>query len=156
MADTAVITVQDVKTEDKFSEKTGKNYTTLVIVDSDSEIYHGFVNKDTVVPSPGDTLDMRYQTVTSKVGVRHNIVSFNKAGEHTTQQYKTPTSKNPPWKTTNKDTNNYGKGARVGGIVHDAVALSIHNAALNKQRVSIEDVISTAKALLSAVDQELE
>lgn len=46
-------------------------------------------------------------------------------------------------------SNDFGKGARVGGILHDAVAIAIHNSLLEKNAVNLEEVEEIAKSLLT-------
>lgn len=149
MADTTMIRVKEVKVEDRVSEKTKKPYQSLHIIDESGTEFNGFYNEGkTTLPEIGDTLKMTYQPVTLKSGTKFNIVSYNPSTEAPKAKVitKTTSAKTVTAPPTTSSFNN--KGARTGGVLHDAVAIAIHNASIAKSTVNLGEVEALAEALL--------
>jgi hypothetical protein len=160
MAESLVVTVSETVVESKVSQNNGKAYKQMTVRDEQGNIFSGFVNQGTLIPKQGDVVKIDYQPVQLKTGPRYNILEIKPAtGESTTNKTLPPsapapgkstfTSKNTQVNTDVIKTSQFNnKGARVGGILHDAVAIAIHNAQIGKCLVDLEAVESLAETLL--------
>jgi len=151
MAEKLLIRVKEARVEQKISNNTGKPYDVLTIIDEEGSEFTGFVNDKTIIPEVGDTLDMTYQEVELKSGTKRNIVSQTKTTEMTKSQTKRINSQMGSKNLNTSSTPSSGfnnKGARVGGILHDAVAIAVYNAGTSKKQVNLGEVEAIAEALL--------
>lgn len=139
-----LIEVFDIKKQE-IQRKDGKGtFTQVTLIGTDSEEYSGYANQLPKDLKVGDKCTVICQKGSRKDGSKYNkIVATNP----TASSVNASAENKMPWAPKaeyNKTFDN--KGARVGGVIHDAVAIAIHNSGKNK--VDMETVRGLAKELL--------
>lgn|ERR1700733_2524780 len=158
MADQTTIVVDKVNRNTMKSSKTGVEFTAIELIAKNGDVFTGYENN---LPTDGvtinDSLDVTYQQINKKDGsVFNKILGLQKS---TTQQaikekgsINNTTSSKTSLKGAKLVSSYDNKGARVGGVLHDAVAICIHDAGQGST-VNLSDVESVAKTLLNIANR---
>lgn len=121
----------------------------------------------------GDEVEIFYTETTSKFGTKRKIIRINKL-KQSSPKLKTSVKQLtadmlPPSKLENQSILTSGlsspaakgyqefsnKNARVGGLMHDATNILIHNASIEGIKIELKDVILTTKELLRLLEKEI-
>jgi len=147
MAQTLQITVDDVVLE----TKQGKNgeFQSLKIVGG-GKTFRAYPDAISYTPQRGDIIEIAYNVVPLGKYSINQIVDLKKIGEGSPSA-----AKSAPWESTKpssaqppKQYTDNSAGMKRGNALTNAVNLALHNAALKKKPVELEEVEALAKNLL--------
>jgi hypothetical protein len=149
MAEQVITRVKDVRTE-VLERKDGKGtFEVIKLTDDSGTEFSGYASDLKTPVNSGDTVTMTVQSIKTKAGTANKILSLSQGGKLATRS-DTPasgyTKKTEAYVAPSSNFNN--KGARTGGVLHDAVAIAIHNAGVSKETVNLQEVEALAEALL--------
>lgn len=159
MANETTGTVKSIETETR-ERKDGKGtYTQVTLTTETGETFGGYDNQLPEGLKEGDSVSITYSTGTnSKTGQSFNkIISVNTQDKSQSKQKRSPVLVGTISNTFGgSSSGNYiktfdNKGARVGGVLHDAVALTIHNS--GGKPAKLEEVKKTAQRLLKLASE---
>lgn len=159
MASDDTITVKKV-TLKEMTGSSGKSFTSATIESEDGRIFSGYDNQLPKDLKEGQQLNIKFQTINRKDGSQVNKVITTGSGDGgtttktttTTSAPKTTYTKATKTTTTSTTGGNGGfnnVGARIGGVLHDAVAIAVHNASMMRTSVDLGTVEGLAQELLS-------
>lgn len=149
MASTALITVKTIEKEVRTRKDGVGTYTSVLVTSSDGQVFSGYENQLPEGLVEGVKSSVLFQPNKRKDGTTFNqIISLGLGTSTGTAQVSNKKTIGSGGKTFDS------KGARVGGVLHDAVALAIHNAGTNPVKTKIvkdiaNELLEVAKDLES-------
>lgn len=168
MANEANVTVENVSSQ-VLERKDGKgSFTAIEILTTDGKLFKGYDNhlpKDGL--NKGDEINIKYVVGNMKTGDTFNKILLLSKGLTAEASRSTSNSTSSVRPSTTRASSSAkasspavslgsgfkssfdNKGARTGGVLHDAVAIAVHNASQNSDVVSLKEVESLARELLA-------
>jgi hypothetical protein len=156
MAEEAVIVVKSINSK-QMTSASGKEFTTVGLESETGLVFSGYDNQLPKELKQGDSLSIKFQQINTKAGTVVNKIITSELSNGTTTTTTQTTqpaapAKKPFLKVSNGSITNGktfdNKGARTGGVLHDAVALAIHNASMQRSSVVLNTVEGLAQELL--------
>lgn len=146
-----VFKVDSIKTTTMQKRDGSGTFETLEIVTTDGRTLNGYLSQlEGLSLQQNDEVFVTAQRMTRQDGTTYNkILKLRAPSEANASSQSTP-----PWISNNKKAKTFdNKSAREGGIMHDAVAIAIHNAAISKKPVDLGDVEQLSVKLLDIINK---
>lgn len=156
MADKSTFTIEKITTETR-ERKDGKGtFETVEVMTTVGKLFSGYM-KDLGDVKEGDTVEITSQHIKKKDNTGFNkIISVELSTESKPAVKATKAKEYTPKATTQQptSTSTYNpKGARTGGVLHDAVAIAVHNASIDGGKVNLSEVEAIAESLLGVAER---